>query len=223
MIPTMESRCIMLEPAFLGTLALLIRRARSKSMKQKLIRLARRGDLLSPSWIERLWIPISDKAWLELCRPEVYNLNSWDAKRFHSIYGVPKVIFDELVHEACQHKELFGGKTELGDGRRGPVPKPVELKVAAVLEMCQAGLTFKTAGDRFRLHSGGASVPDAHASVSRLLARSRKGRTDIITIITTITTIPFNTITITTAITTTSHLRYTIWRSILYGCFCLSP
>ena len=38
------------------------------------------------------------------------------------------------------------------DGRRGSFSKPVELKVAAVLEMCQSGLTFKTASRLYQIH-----------------------------------------------------------------------
>ena len=68
---------------------------------------------------------------------------SWDGQRFRSIYGVPKQIFDKLVEEARQHPAL-AGKQSYGDGVRGQFSKPLELKVAAVLEMCQAGLIFKS-------------------------------------------------------------------------------
>ena len=75
--------------------------------------------------------------WEELHRPEANDPSTWDGQRFSSIYGVPKQIFDELVHEASQHAELRG-KQYYGDGVKGHISKPLELKVAAVLEMCQS-------------------------------------------------------------------------------------
>ena len=78
-----------------------------------------------------------------MTRPGADDPGSWAGKRFKSIHGVPKQIFDELVEEARQHKELRGKECH-GDGVRGRFSKPLELKVAATLEMCQAGLLFKS-------------------------------------------------------------------------------
>lgn len=103
----------------------------------------RRGELDGVG-VERWRIPLPENVWDELRRPQRYDESSWDGKRFMSIYGVPAKVFDELVAEASQH-DILRGKTHHGDGRRGPISKPVELKVAAVMETCQAGLLFKTA------------------------------------------------------------------------------
>lgn len=115
----------------------------------------RRGDPFGQG-LAKWWLPIPRNAWEELERPEVYDESSWDGKRFASVYGVPKKIFDELVQEAARHEHLEG-KREHGDGRRGPISKPLELKVAAVLEICQANLLFKTAE---RLYKISTSVLD---------------------------------------------------------------
>ena len=103
----------------------------------------RRGELDGVG-VERWRIPLPENVWDELRRPQRYDESSWDGKRFMSIYGVPAKVFDELVAEASQH-DILRGKTHHGDGRRGPISKPVELKVAAGMETCQAGLLFKTA------------------------------------------------------------------------------
>ena len=76
--------------------------------------------------------------------------HAWDGERFRSIYGVPKQIFDELVEESKQHPAL-AGKQFYGDGVKGQFSKPLELKVAAVLEMCQAGLLFKSAERLYKI------------------------------------------------------------------------
>jgi len=103
----------------------------------------RRGDP-DATGFSRWRIPIEAGAWKELNRPERYDEGSYDGLRFQSIYGVPAKMFDELVSEARLHEHL-AGKQRIGDGHRGPISKPLELKVAAVLEMCQSGLIFKTA------------------------------------------------------------------------------
>ena len=109
----------------------------------------RRGDL-DATGAARWRIPVPDSAWDELSRMLAADPASWDGKRFRSIHGVPKQIFEELVEEARQHPELCG-KQFYGDGVRGQFSKPLELKVAAVLEMCQAGLTFKTAERLYKI------------------------------------------------------------------------
>ena len=109
----------------------------------------RRGD---PDGVgEARWrIPIGRDVWDELRKPERYDESSWDGKRFQSIYGVPARMFDELVAEAAKHPTLCK-KVTWGDGVKGPLPKPLELKVAAVLETCQAGLLFKTAERLYKI------------------------------------------------------------------------
>ena len=110
---------------------------------------ARRGD--SDAQGAACWrIPVPDNAWEELSRIHAADPASWDGQRFRSIYGVPKQIFDELVEEARQHPVL-AGKQFYGDGVKGQFSKPLELKVAAVLEMCQAGLIFKTAERLYKI------------------------------------------------------------------------
>ena len=101
----------------------------------------RRGD--GGVGVSKWHIVMDGSEWRELRRPERYDESSWDGKRFQSIYGVPAVIFDQLVKEASEH-DVLRGKQFHGDGRKGPFSKPIELKVAAVLEICQAGLIFKT-------------------------------------------------------------------------------
>jgi hypothetical protein len=102
----------------------------------------RRGDVNGVG-VSRWRIKVGDKPWEELRRPGRYDEGSWDGKRFQSIYGVPAKLFDQLVAEARTHG--LAGKLHHGDGCRGPMSKPLELKVAAVLEINQAGLLFKTA------------------------------------------------------------------------------
>ena len=116
---------------------------RRKIIEDKQPRRGRRDALGEEKW--RIAIP--ENVWDELLRPERYDEGSWDGRRFRSIYGVPAVIFDQLVHEA----RALCGKAYHGDGRRGSFSKPVELKVAAVLEMCQSGLTFKTASRLYQI------------------------------------------------------------------------
>lgn len=114
-------------------------------------KVARRGEAQGVG--QAKWrIPIPENVWEELRRPERYDESSWAGKRFQSYHGVPVKIFDELVAEARQHDTL-AGKEALGDGRKGPFSKPLELKVAAVLEMCQAGLPFKSAERLYKISS----------------------------------------------------------------------
>ena len=104
-----------------------------KRKRRKLVenKQPRRGD---PDGVgEARWrIPIGRDVWDELRKPERYDESSWDGKRFQSIYGVPARMFDELVAEAAKHPTLCK-KVTWGDGVKGPLPKPLELKVAAVL------------------------------------------------------------------------------------------
>lgn len=102
----------------------------------------RRGDP-NATGQARWRLPVHDDAWYMMRHPDVYDEQSWAGKEFRNTYGVPKKIFDELVQEASQHPVLLG--TQPGDGRRGARAKPIELKVAATLQVCQAGLLFKTA------------------------------------------------------------------------------
>ena len=67
----------------------------------------RRGDL-DATGAARWRIPVPDSAWDELSRMLAADPASWDGKRFRSIHGVPKQIFEELVEEARQHPELCG-------------------------------------------------------------------------------------------------------------------
>ena len=129
---------IAVHPAVLAILA-EVKRKRRKIAKP----VPRRGDLQSNKPSERWRIPMEDSVWRWISDPQAGDPASYPGKMFHSIYGVPKQIFDELVQEASQHPTLRG-KQYYGDGVRGNFSKPLELKVAACLEMCQAGLLFKT-------------------------------------------------------------------------------
>ena len=115
-----------------------------KKKRKHFKRHPRQGDMTAKG-DARFWIPIPDTTWDELTRPQAHIPGTWDAERFRSIYGVPKSIFDELVAEARQHASLAGVKRYAGDGKRCKHSKPLELKVAAVLEMNQAGMLFKSA------------------------------------------------------------------------------
>lgn len=108
----------------------------------------RRGDALGVG-MSKWRIPLPDNVWEELRRPERYDESSWDGKRFVRIYGCPAVIFDQYVKEASLHDSLRGNIQ--GDGRRGPTSKPLELKVAAVLEAIQAGHIFKTSERLYKI------------------------------------------------------------------------
>ena len=120
-----------------------------KKRRKVVIPKPRRGELEGHGQV-RWRIPIQPGVWEELERDGVDDPSSWAGKRFRSIFGVPKAIYDELVQEARQHKVLCG-KNFHGDGMRGPFSKPVELKVAALLEMCQAGLVFKTVDRLYKI------------------------------------------------------------------------
>ena len=127
---------LLMDPAVLAVLT--ESRPGGKKRRKVVIPQPRRGDLEGHGQV-RWRIPIQPGVWEELERDGVDDPSSWAGKRFRSIFGVPKAIYDELVQEARQHKVLCG-KNFHGDGMRGPFSKPVELKVAALLEMCQAGL-----------------------------------------------------------------------------------
>ena len=126
-----------------AVLAVLSESPRAKRKKRKRVKPQPRRGEPNATGAARWQIPIPENAWEEVKRYGADDPSSWAGQRFSSIYGVPKQIFDELVEEARQHKEL-AGKQYHGDGVRGPYSKPLELKVAGVLEMCQAGLVFKT-------------------------------------------------------------------------------
>ena len=139
---------VAMHPAVLALVSEASRMAKKKRKPFK--REVRRGNVTAKGDM-RWWLPIPLSVWEELERPEADIPGTWDAERFRSIYGVPKMIFDELVAEARQHPELAGTKRHLGDGKRCKMSKPLELKVAAVLEMNQAGLLFKTASRLYKI------------------------------------------------------------------------
>lgn len=98
-----------------------------------------------------LWrIPVGEEVSTPLRRAERYDERSWDARTFMNTYGVPAKVFDEIVKEAHAHVTLRG-KTHHGDGRRGPLSKSLEFKVAACLEMCQSGSLFKTMAAKYAI------------------------------------------------------------------------
>ena len=139
---------IWLEPAVLALLAEA--RAQESQKRRKISKPVPRRGLTDATGQARWRIPIPDSVWDELRRPDAETDATWDGQRFRSVYGVPKKIFDELVEEVRQHGELRG-KEALGDGVKGPISKPLELKVAAVLEMCQSGQIFKTAERLYKI------------------------------------------------------------------------
>ena len=59
---------------------------------------ARYGDP-NATGMARWRIPVHDQAWYMIRHADVYDEQSWAGKEFRNTYGVPKVIFDELVHE----------------------------------------------------------------------------------------------------------------------------
>ena len=61
----------------------------------------RQGDAQGVG-VAKWWIPLPDTVWDELRRPERYDEASWAAQRFMKFYGVPAVIFDQLVQEAIK-------------------------------------------------------------------------------------------------------------------------
>ena len=124
---------VAVHPAVLSILAeTLPKRNARKRVKPK----PRRGIIHSIKPQERWRIPILDDVWSVIKDPKAGDPGSYAGKQFFSIYGVPKQIFDELVQEASQHREL-AGKQAHGDGVHGNFSKPLELKVAACLEMCR--------------------------------------------------------------------------------------
>ena len=85
----------------------------------------RRGD--GGVGVSKWHIAMDGSEWRELRRPERYDESSWDGKRFQSIYGVPAVIFDQLVHppDEARAEEQLGaqcqgqGAQREGEARRG--------------------------------------------------------------------------------------------------------
>ena len=142
----MESGCAV-QPPVLAILA----EARQGRKKRKAVNPQPRRGCPHAKGAARWRIPVPSNAWEELMRLHAADPSSWDGERFRSIYGVPKQIFDELVEECKEHPALAGSSFIYGDGVKGQFSKPLELKVAAVLEMCQAGLLFKSAERLYKI------------------------------------------------------------------------
>ena len=78
-----------------------------KKRRKVVIPQPRRGELEGHGQV-RWRIPIQPGVWEELERDGVDDPSSWAGKRFRSIFGVPKAIYDELVQGACSIQERCG-------------------------------------------------------------------------------------------------------------------
>ena len=76
-----------------------------KKRRKVVIPQPRRGELEGHGQV-RWRIPIQPGVWEELERDGVDDPSSWAGKRFRSIFGVPKAIYDELVYSSAAFTRL---------------------------------------------------------------------------------------------------------------------
>ena len=94
---------LLMDPAVLAVLT--ESRPGGKKRRKVVIPQPRRGDLEGHGQV-RWRIPIQPSVWEELERDGVDDPSSWAGKRFRSIFGVPKAIYDELVYSSAAFTRL---------------------------------------------------------------------------------------------------------------------
>ena len=88
-------------------------------------------------WQQEWW---KGKLWRLLEEPRTYNESSWFGNRFRSLFGVPRILFDELEDEA----DIWMPDNKQ-QGSKGAASIPGRLKLAATLLFLRSGATLSHA------------------------------------------------------------------------------